>query len=258
MTDNDEPTGADEPTRISRPTSSGEPHRVARSRDPGVPGRAASTTPGRRVDGSIDPPDRPVWARKPVIIGAVAAVVIVALLAFFLLKDDGDDEEAEAKGSTSQSSTTLDPLDQTTETTAPPASETTATTPPETDPEGTVNQTPTTALGAEICQAFNRLEEGVELVFNAGEVSDAEMLSRSDQLGDNIDTSVGLFESLADRPYGTDATTYAVFLEPLADEFREATTRDQVDALGDELLEPSIDVAEAASRLQDEWDAECG
>ena len=259
MTDRDEPTGADEPTRISEPTSSGEPTRVAKSRDPGVPGSAASTTPGRRVDGSIDPPDQPVWKRKPVIIGAVVAVAVVALLAFLLFGGGDDDEPAatDDRDSTSQSTTTLDPLGPTSETTAPPASETTPTTPPATDPEATVG-TPTTALGAVICQAFNRLEEGVELVFNAGESSDEEVLSRADRLGDSIDQSVGLFESLGDRPYAADAETYATYLAPLADRFRNATTRDEIDALGDELLEPEIDVAEAATRLQDEWDAECG
>jgi hypothetical protein len=247
MTDTDEPTGGDEPTRVDRRT------------DTDLPGSAASTTPGRRVDGSVDPPDQPVWARKPVIIGAVAAVVVVALLAFFLLKDDGDTETAvEDDRDTTSQSTTTDPLDPTTGSTAPPVTDATPTTPPPaTDPEATVG-TPTTALGNTICQAFNRLEEGIEPVYNPGEVSDAELVSRAEELGHSIDVSVALFQSLDDKPYAADAEAYATFLAPFAGKFREASTVDQIDALGDELLEPEIDVAEAATRLQDEWDAECG
>jgi hypothetical protein len=248
MTDSDEPTGADEPTRISEPTPA----------DGDLPGTAASTTPGRRVDGSVDPPEQPVWKRPPVIIGAVAAVIVLALLAFFLLKDDGDTEPAatDDKDTTSQSSTTLDPLNPTSETTAPP--ETTATTSPGTDPEGTTNQTPTTPVGTDVCQAYNAIEDAVALVFDSGDLSDADVVSRSHELADGLDRSVGLLRSMDDRPYGADATTYADFLDPMADEFREATTREQVEAAGDKLFQPPVDISEADTRLQDEYDAQCG
>jgi len=232
-------------------TDSDEPTEV-------LPGDAASTTPGRRVDGSLDPPDQPVWRRPPVIVGAVVALVVLALLAFFLLKDDGDTEPAatDDKDTTSQSSTTLDPLNPTSETTAPP--ETTATTSPQTDPEDTTNQTPTTPVGTDVCQAYNSIEDAVALVFDSGDLSDADVVSRSHELADGLDTSVGLLRSMDDRPYGADAKTYADFLDPMADEFREATTREQVEAAGDKLFEPPVDISEADTRLQDEYDAQCG
>jgi hypothetical protein len=259
MTDNDdfggnddrtaaqEPIGADEPTRVGEPTAAGD--RV------GSVGKTRIDQP-TPTDGA----EPPVWKRPPVIVGAVVALLLVVAAVVLLSggdDDDGDTAAGEGKGST-VSSTTVPETAATPSTGGAPVTDAPVTEPPVTEAPATAG-TPTTAVNeSNVCEAYIVMEDAVALVYDSGDLDDDEVVSRSHDLADSLETSAGLLESLADQPYGPQATMYAGFLDSMVGEFRDATTRAQVEAAGEKLFEPPQDVSEADTRMQDEYDAQCG
>lgn len=250
MTDDNRAGDADEPTIADRSTGD-EPTRVA---------EPATTVTKTRVDRPGDGPGgaTPVWKRPPVLIGA-AAVVLLVILAVVVLGGGDDDESGELAGGSSVTNTTATtipvPSSEPSSETTGPATSAPAPEPPPTEPDAGPPQL--TGPDADICKAYVTIEDAVALVYNSGDLADDEIVSRAHTLADGIDTTVELLEGLAGEPYGEDAKTYAGFLAPMADEFRNATTREQVDEAGDKLFEPPVDISEADTRLQDEYDAQC-